>query len=644
MKRISVKKTIWGAVIAGVVCGITAGSVLMLTRDLPQITSLEDFQPSAVSRVYSTDHVLLAEFYAQRRDPVAFSQFPDNLISALLTIEDRRFYQHSGIAVKGILRAIIKNLLEGGYAEGASTITQQLAKTLFLTTRKTIVRKLREAILAFQLEQRYTKNEILTFYLNQVYFGSGAYGAAAAALTYYNKPIEELNLAQCALLAGVLKAPSRYSPLIHPDLALKRRDLVLSQMLATQAIDTEAYHQALREPVAMVSGQKKDQKAPYFIDFIKKDLESNLGADMVYKQGLTIICTLSAEMQAAAEEAVNKGISWLEKRMSPTAREKSRPEAALVALDIASGAIVSMVGGRDYEQSAFNRAVAAMRQPGSAFKPLVYALALEMGFHQNQTQLDAPVVFQQGINNQDWQPQNFSKTYSGEVSLRWALAHSKNIPAVRLIEKIGPTSVVQFANSMGISAKLQPNLSLVLGTSEMSLLELTSAYRVFADQGIYTRPFGISEVRKMNGELLWTIRPEQHVAMSRAGAAIITDMLTEVIRSGTGRSAGRLPGPLAGKTGTTDMFKDALFIGYSPEIIAGVWVGIDDAVSLGHNETGARAALPIWIAFMQKALALRPPSYFDMPDDVKTVYMDLKTGKPMSAKNRRAVKVLVKKE
>ena len=643
MKHKSMRRKIWAAISIGVAFGITSGSVLILTRDLPQITSLEGFQPSAASRIFSADHVLLAQLYAQRRDPVDFSQFPDELISALLTVEDRQFYHHSGIAIKGILRAVVKNLLEGEYAEGASTITQQLAKTLFLTPRKTILRKLREAILAFQLEHRYTKDEILAFYLNQVYFGSGAYGASAAALTYYNKPIEDLTLAQCALLAGILKAPSRYSPLNHPELALKRRNLVLSQMLATQAIDAEAYQQALQEPVASAPENGNDKRAPYFIDYIKKELESNLGADLVYKGGLTIVSTVSAEMQAAAEEAVDKGIAQLLKRMSPDALIKSQPDAALVALDIKTGAIISMVGGKDYRQSEFNRAVAALRQPGSAFKPLVYALALEMGFRQDQTQLDAPVIFQQGIDNQDWQPQNFSKTYSGEVSLRWALAQSKNIPAVRLIEKIGPSSVVQFAHSMGISTKLQPNLSLALGTSEITLLELTSAYRVFADHGIYTRPFGISEVRNMKGELIWAIKPEQHVAMSRASASIITDMLSEVIRSGTGRRAGRLPGPLAGKTGTTDMFKDALFIGYSPEIVAGVWVGRDDAVSLGPNETGARAALPIWTVYMQKALTLRPPSYFDMPDDVRTIFMDLKTGKSLSAESRRAVKVLVKK-
>ena len=643
MRQKSGRKKIWGAIIIGLAFGITSGCVLILTRDLPQITSLEGFQPSAASRVFSADHVLLAELYAQRRDPVAFSQFPDELISALLTVEDRRFYHHSGIAIKGILRAAVKNLREGGYAEGASTITQQLAKTLFLTPRKTMLRKLREAILAFQLEHRYTKNEILTFYLNQVYFGSSAYGAAAAALTYYNKPIEELNLAQCALLAGILKAPSRYSPLNHPELALERRNLVLSQMLATRAIDTQPYQQALGEPVVTIPETINDRKAPYFIDYIKKDLESIFGADMVYKGGLTIISTVSAQLQSFAEEAVEKGIAQLLKRISANDPPERRPEAALVALDNRTGAIISLVGGLDYSQSEFNRAVDALRQPGSAFKPLVYALAIEMGFSQDQIMLDAPVIFQQGIDNQDWQPQNFSKTFSGEVSLRWALAQSKNIPAVRVIEKIGPSSMVQFAHSMGISAELQPNLSLALGTSEITLLELTSAYRVFADRGIYTRPFGISEVRNMKGELIWTINPEQHVAISRSSAAIITDMLTEVIRSGTGRSAGRLPGPLAGKTGTTDGFKDALFVGYSPEIVTGVWVGIDEADSLGFNETGARAALPIWITYMQKALTLRPPSYFDLPDDVKWTFMDLKSGKPLPPEDRHAVKVLVKK-
>ena len=643
MKSKGASKIIWAAIITGLACGITAGSILVLTRDLPQIKSLEGFQPAAVTRVFSADQVLLAQLYAQRRDPVVFDQFPDDLITALLTVEDRSFFQHSGIDVKGILRAIVKNLLEGGYAEGASTITQQLAKTLFLTPRKTIVRKLREAVLALQLEQRYTKNEILTFYLNQVYFGSGAYGAAAAAKTYFNKPLETLSLAQCAMLSGLLKAPSRYSPLVNPDLALKRRNLVLSLMLSTSAINEHAYRQALSEPVAAPPGPQNGQRAPYFVDFIKTDLEARLGAQTLYQRGLTIVTTLSVAMQNAAEQAVAEGIERMTARISTGSRQTSLPEAALVALDVETGAIVSMVGGTDYDASQFNRAVAAARQPGSAFKPIVYAVALEMGFSQNQALLDAPVVFQQGPDNQDWQPQNFSKTYSGEVSLRWALAHSKNIPAVRLIEKIGPSSVVDFAHLMGISADLQTNLSLALGTGEVTLLELTSAYRVFADRGIYTRPFGVSQVRSAEGGLLWDLRPEQHAAMSRTSAAIITDMLTEVVASGTGRGAKGLPGPLAGKTGTTDAFKDAWFIGYSPEIIAGVWVGYDEATTLGRNETGARAALPIWTAFMQKALTLKPPTYFDVPDEVQTVWMDLKTGKSAAATAPRAVKVLVKK-
>ena len=618
----------------------------MLTRDLPQITSLEGFQPSAVTRVFSADRILIAELYAQRRDPVELSRIPDNLKTALLTIEDRRFFKHSGIAIRGIIRAMVKNLLEGGYAEGASTITQQLAKTLFLTPRKAIIRKLREAILALQLEQRYTKNEILAFYLNQVYFGSGAYGAAAAAQRYFNQPIENLTLAQCALLAGVLKAPSRYSPLIHPELALQRRNLVLSQMFATQAINARTYQEALQEPVLTIPGQIVGQKAPYFIDFIKNHLELLFGADMVYKGGLTVTTTLSAQLQTVAEEAIAAGIDQLAYRIPHNDHNDlstANPQAALVAIDVDTGGIISMVGGNDYTQTKFNRAVTALRQPGSAFKPIVYALAIELGYNQDQTLLDAPVIFQQGENNKDWQPQNFSKTYSGEVSLRWALAQSKNIPAIRLIEKIGPSSVVQFAHSLGISANLRPSLSLALGTSEVSLLELTAAYGVFADRGTYTNPFGISEVRNKIGELLWTIKPEQHIAMSRASAAIITDMLTEVIRSGTGRAAGRLPGPLAGKTGTTDQFKDALFIGFSPKILVGVWVGNDEATPLGPNETGARAALPIWIAFMQRALTARSPSYFDLPDDVRQIYIDAKTGKPMSVKIHRAVKVLIKK-
>jgi penicillin-binding protein 1A len=632
----------WAAAIAGLLCGITSGTLLALTRDLPQIQSLEDFRPSSVTRVYSMDQVLLAELFVEKRDPVSMRQIPDYLITALLTTEDRRFYAHSGMDIKGLLRAALKNLHKGRYAEGASTLTQQLAKTLFLTPRKTLVRKLREAMLALQLERRYTKDEILTLYLNQIYLGSGAYGVAAAARTYFGKEIQELSLSQCALIAGLPRAPSRYSPQINPDLACQRRNTVLAQMRATGAIDEAHYQQARKEPIMPALQENANNKAPYFLDHIKEALENTLGASRLYKGGLTVRTTLSYELQQSAEAGILSGLAQLEARMTSHQMAAPQPQAALVALNVTTGGIVAMVGGRDLHHSGYNRSTIAKRQPGSAFKPIVYALAIQRGFDQHHTLLDAPVVFQSGSRGQDWQPENFSQTYDGEITLRWALVHSKNIPAVRLMEKLGPSSVSQFGHTLGVRSDLQANLSLALGTSEVNLLELTSAYAVFANHGKYIQPFGVTQVVDDTGSVLWQAKPEQHIAMSRSSAAIVTDMLAAVIQEGTGQRARALPGPVAGKTGTTNDTRDALFIGYSPMIAAGVWVGNDDATTLGSGETGARAALPIWIAFMEQAISQKTQHYFDIPDDVHQIHIHPRTGARIAADMPDAVRVLIK--
>lgn len=641
-KSNTIRRLIWVALIAGILCGITAGGLLSLTRDLPQIKSLESFKPSAVTRVFSADQVLLAELYVERRQPVPISQIPEMLKIALLTTEDRQFYQHSGIDIRGILRATIKNIMRGRLSEGASTLTQQLAKTLFLTPRKSFERKLREAVLALQLERRYTKDEILAFYLNQVYFGSGTYGVAVAARTYFNKPLQDLTLSECALLAGLPQLPSRYSPLINPELALKRRNRVLTQMRATQAIDTATYQKAHDEPLVVAHPEDKGRKAPYFISYIKETLEAVLGENQIYKGGLTVYTTLRHNTQVIAEEAVREGLSQLEIRMQHNGIETPEPQAAQLALDVNTGGIISMVGGRKALQNAYNRATVARRQPGSAFKPIVYALAVERGFNQNQTLMDVPAIFQNPSQDMDWRPENFSLTYDGEITMRWALARSKNIPAVRLMDTLGPSSVVQFAQTLGIESLLHPNLSLALGTSELTLMELTAAYAVFANQGTYIKPYGITEVRNDEGKVIWRAKPEKRIALSRATAAVITDMLAAVIKEGTGRRAGHMIGPLAGKTGTTNEYKDALFIGYSPAIAAGVWVGNDDASSLGSRETGARAALPIWAAFMEKAVAGQPQSYFDVPDGVHPIYMDARTGAIRKERAAGSVRVLVK--
>ena len=639
------KKNIFILLIAivGIICGILAGFFLALTHDLPQISSLKNFRPSAITRIYSSDKVLIAELFAEKRDPVSLKVIPEYLKKAMITTEDRNFYTHSGIDLKGIARAIIKDIWAGKFVEGASTITQQLAKTLFLNPKKTLVRKLKEAFLAFHLERRYTKDEILELYLNQVYFGSGAYGVESAARIFFNKSVKDLTLAECSLVAAMPKAPSRYSPLVNRDLSIKRRNIVLKQMLHTGIINETEYNNALNETLNLSKKNKHSLKAPYFVEYVKDFLENIIGSSRLYKGGLTIYTTLSYELQKTAEDAITKGLSDLESRMKQQGIINPDPQSALVCLDIQSGGILAMIGGKDFYKSPYNRATVARRQPGSAFKPIVYAHAIEKGFTQNMKILDAPVVFRGGKAGEDWKPENFSKTYQGEITLRKALALSENIPAVRLIEMLGPSSVVQFGYKLGIKSTLSPNLSLALGTSEVTLLELTSAYTVFPNRGKSIKPYGVMEIVDHNGRIVWRAKPKKRLVMSRTGAAIITDMLMAVVKEGTGQKASIIKHPVAGKTGTTDKCKDALFVGFSPSIATGVWVGQDKFVTLGKRETGARAALPIWMEFMEKALADKAFQYFDIPDDVVRLNIDPVTGLPENAKSPNAVTALFKK-
>ncbi|MEW6673170.1 MAG: PBP1A family penicillin-binding protein [Thermodesulfobacteriota bacterium] len=646
MAKIGLHKTkllILLMVIAGVLCGMTVGVFLSLTHDLPQIRSLETYKPSAVTRIFSADHILLAELFVEKRDPVPLAMVPESLKAALLTTEDRNFYRHSGMDIKGILRAIVRDIWAGEFVEGASTLTQQLSKTLFLTPRKTIIRKAKEALLAFQLERRYTKDEILELYLNQVYFGSGAYGVASAARLFFGKPLGELTLAECALIAAMPKAPSRFSPLINKPLAQKRRNLVLRQMLEINIISEAQYRQAIAEPVQTPDRDGFAPSGPYFVEYIKNFLEDALGSTRLYMGGLTVTTTLSGELQKAAEHAARGGLQALEARMKKNGAVRPEPQCALVALDVQTGGILAMVGGRDFVQSPFNRATMALRQPGSAFKPIVYALAVERGFSQNQTVLDAPVIFKGAQDGNDWRPENFTKTFQGELTLRRALALSENIPAVRLIEMLGPAAVADFAFTLGVHSPLRPNLSLALGTSEVTLLDLTSAYAVFPNRGRKIQPFGVLKVTDAAGRVVWEAPPQVHMAMSRTGAAIITDMLQGVIREGTGKTSGRLSAPLGGKTGTTNEFKDALFIGFSPSVAAGVWFGNDDFTPLGKGETGARTALPAWIEFMSRTLQDRPYQYFDIPDDVVSAWMDPQTGMLAPENSPKAVAAMFKK-
>ncbi|NVM57549.1 MAG: PBP1A family penicillin-binding protein, partial [Desulfobacterales bacterium] len=474
---------------AALISGAAGGLFLALTHDLPQIRALESFEPAAITRIYSADKELLAELFFEKREPVPLHAIPDYLKQAVIATEDRQFYEHPGVDLRGILRAIVRNIRAGEYVEGASTITQQLAKTLFLTPRKSIMRKLKEAFLAFQIERRYTKDEIMGLYLNQVYFGSGAYGVEAAAQIFFGKSVSDLTLAECALIAGMPKAPSRYSPLINQALALKRRAVILGQMAQNGMITAEELKTAKTSPLYLAEREHASVKAPYFVAYVENFLEKEFGESQLYRMGLTVYTTLNYQIQKDAEMAVSNGLQQLDARMAIRGLgEGDGPQAALVCLDASRGGFLAMVGGRNFADSQFNRATMAKRQPGSAFKPLVYAFAVEKGFDQNHLLWDAPVVFKGAKEGQVWTPENFSGKFKGEMTLRQALAVSENVPAVKLLNKLGPTPAVQFAYRMGIESTLEPNLSLVLGTSEVTPIELTTAYAVFPNMGVWTRP------------------------------------------------------------------------------------------------------------------------------------------------------------
>ncbi|MBC2713810.1 MAG: PBP1A family penicillin-binding protein [Desulfobacteraceae bacterium] len=615
-------------ILTAVACGSITGMFLFMVRDLPQIRSLETFTPPAITRIYSADNTLLAEIYREKRDPVPLKKIPEYLQKAVITAEDRQFYTHSGIDLKGIARAIITDIRAGEFVQGASTITQQLSKTLFLSPQKTLQRKLKEALLSIQLERRYTKDEILKLYLNQIYLGSGAYGVESAARIFFGKSVTDLDLAECAMIAAMPKAPSTYSPLVNPELAVKRRNIVLKQMRVTGVITDDPYREAAEKPFVAVQN-KTVSKAPYFVDYVKKILEKEIGPARLYTGGLTVYTTLSSKLQNASDQAIVHGIENLQQRRKKDPALKTEPQGALIAIDVRTGGILAMSGGNDYSKSSFNRSTAARRQSGSAFKPVLYAHAIEQGFNQASLILDAPVSFPGATKNEPWQPENFSKTFQGEITLRKALTHSENIPAVRLIDQLGISSVIDFARKLGIQSRLSPYLSLALGTSETNLTELTAAYAVFANQGIYIHPYCIVDVLNADNQSVWKPNIEKRIAMTRENAAIMSNMLEGVIAEGTGKKAQVIHRSIAGKTGTTNKYKDALFVGFSPTIAVGVWVGCDDFSTLGLKETGARAALPIWVEFMKNALKNQEYGYFDVPDNMVKLKINPTTGKPV---------------
>jgi len=606
-----------------ILIGGSTGIVIFSFWDLPEVRMLEEYKPSITSRVFSDNNRQLAEFFLENRTPVALSNVPDTLIKALIATEDARFYDHHGLDVRGIARALYRNIRARRVLEGGSTLTQQLAKVLFLTPERSYTRKLKEMTLALRIEQRYTKQEILALYLNQIYFGSGAYGIEAASRIYFGKPARDLNIAECALLAGIPRSPKHYSPYKSPESALGRRAYVLNRMVATGIISRAQADDAKRTPLPLPSLVKATGPSPYFVEYVRQKVEERFGSSILYSGGLTIYTSINDELQRNAEQAVVTGLAQIESKLG----KKGIPplQAALIAIEPLTGRIRAMVGGRDFGKSQFNRTWQALRQPGSAFKPIIVAAALDRGFGASDIIDDSPLSIKLD-RNKNWNPENFSRTYQGPVTLRQVLSQSLNVPTVRLLEKIGVDEVIHYARKIGIKSPLRPYLSLALGSSDVTLAELTSAYAVFANHGVKLGPVSILSIADSTGRVLYAndAMPEQ--VMRPEIAYLTTSLLRDVVERGTAWKARELGRPAAGKTGTTNDFRDAWFIGYTPGLVTGVWVGYDDQRNIGPKETGARAALPIWLEFMKKAHDGREPEEFPAPDGILFRQIDPRTG------------------
>jgi penicillin-binding protein 1A len=610
-------------VLSAILIGGTTGFFIYSVWDLPQVQTLEEYHPSITSRVYSNDNKLLAEFFLENRRPVSLDDVPPMLIDALIVTEDARFYSHPGIDYRGMARAFIRNIRSRKVLEGGSTLTQQLAKVLFLTPERSYKRKLKEMALALRIEQRYTKREILSMYLNQMYFGSGAYGVESAARIYFGKSVKDLNVAECALLAGLPRSPKYYSPFKSPQNAASRRAYVLNRMAAAGIIARTQADEAIKAPLPVQMAEKSGGLAPYFVEYVRQKVEERFGSSILYSGGLNIYTSLNDELQTYAEAAVSAG---LEKIESHRAKSGHAPlQVAVIALEPSTGRIRAMVGGRDFNGSQFNRAIQALRQPGSAFKPIIYAAALEQGDSPSELIDDSPLTIKID-RKKTWSPENFTHTYQGPVTLRNALAESLNVPTVRLLEKIGIDDTIQYAKKLGIRSPMTHYLPLALGSSSLTLAELTAAYAVFANHGIKMGPVSILSITDSSGQVLYVNDAIPEQVMKPETAYLITYLLKGVIERGTGWKARELGRPAAGKTGTTNDYRDAWFIGYTPNLVAGVWVGYDDQESIGPKETGARAALPIWLEFMKKASAERPVEDFSLPDGVIFKQIDPKTG------------------
>ncbi|MCX7723816.1 MAG: PBP1A family penicillin-binding protein [Thermodesulfovibrio sp.] len=688
-----------------------AGAGFALLKDIPSIKDFDKIKTPLGTKVYAEDGTLIGEFKIQKGIYVPIKQIPKHLIDAVIAVEDSRFWKHRGIDYIGIGRALITDILHMKLKEGGSTITQQLAKIMFLTPEKTLSRKIKEAYLALKIERELSKEKILELYLNNVYFGHGAYGVEMASRIYFGKSVQNITLPEAALLAGLIKAPNTYSPYNDLVKAKQRQEIVLERMEKEELITPQERKRASLQPIHLSSLRISTENYNYFLEYVRKQLEETLDIEKIYKGNLRVYTTLDPQVQKSAQRALQEGLREVDKRrgwrgpigkvslkdeekeeklffspsqgdiakgvvlsvtpnqaiiktrgikgklnlqdaqwaskvvdssgkvktiknfkltdiLSPgdvvmvrfksvgkeilfSLEQEPEVEGALVALEPQTGYIRAMVGGYSFQRGEFNRAVYAKRQPGSSFKPFVYAVAIEKGFKPDDTIVDEPISYKTGIK--EWSPSNYDGEFWGEITLRKALAFSRNVPTVRLAEMLGVDSIINFAKKAGITSEIPADLTIALGSLSVSPLELTSAFSIFANGGKRIKPIAIKYVTDASGKILFQNEPEVQEVISPEVSAIITEMLKDVVIYGTGTRA-NIGRPVAGKTGTSNDFKDAWFIGYTPQLVAGVWVGYDDMrKSLGQGEAGGRVAAPIWAQFMKEALSKTQPQDFVFP-------------------------------
>ncbi len=714
-----------------ILLGTSAGVYFALGMGLPSIEEMKQFHPLAGTKIYADDDVLIGELKAEKGIFVPIKNIPEHMINALIAVEDSRFWRHKGIDYIAIARAIVKDIIHAGLKEGGSTITQQLAKVMFLTPEKTLSRKLREAALAIKIEKNLDKKEILELYLNRIYFGHGAYGVEMASRTYFGKSVKEITLSEAALIAGLVKAPTLYSPYNDMTRAKERQQIVLSRMEEEGFIKKSEKENASRQPLYLSSTRKGIEANNYFIDYVRKYLEDKYGIETVYKGNLKVHTTLDRRAQLSAARAVQEGLRELDKRrgwrgvlehkkdidiekelqtkgftsqvvtnpgdiysglvvkvsnreaviktrgilgrlsiedarwasrlidsrkgtvkflkdftlpqiLSPgdiirvsiknvrggnvqlSLEQEPDVEGALVAIEQDTGFIRALIGGYDYLRSDFNRAVLARRQPGSAFKPILYAAALEHGFTPASVIMDEPVTYPGGPNGR-WTPENFDHKFYGPTSLREALTYSRNVVTVKLVDAVGIGNILDFVNNLGIDRDVPRDLTIALGSLSITPLELALCYSAFANEGMKVTPIAIKYITDSKGMILESNEPEAVEVISPQTAFQITSMMEDVVKYGTGWKAKALGRPVAGKTGTTNEYKDAWFVGYTPNLVAAVWVGFDNTRPLGPQETGARAASPIWVTFM-KNVVTGDPADFPVPEGITTRVIDPATG------------------